>query len=58
MEVYSHPDYLERIRRGAYARWDPQGKAQMAVTQDKEMPNTYLFHIGGGRDGSSISRAS
>ena len=47
-ELYTYPEYIEGIGDGVYARFNRTGKGLFAVTQKSKMPNTYLFHIGGG----------
>ncbi|MBQ9286674.1 MAG: hypothetical protein IJ209_10415 [Bacteroidaceae bacterium] len=47
-EFYDYPEYNEGIGNGIYARFKRDDTPLFGVTQETEMPNTYLFHIGGG----------
>lgn len=58
IEVYDYPNYSEGIGDRVYSHFDEKGMGKMAVSQTEIMPNTYLFHIGGGGTKGSIDRAS
>ena len=47
-EFYDYPEYNEGIGDGIYSRFKRDDTPLFGVTQEKEMPNTYLFHVGGG----------